>query len=246
MWREVSSTSPWPAVWPARLVPAPRLTTGTSKRAAAADRGGDVGGVAREGHEQRRVGVQARVAREQVARVGVRAHLAAQLAPQVGGELRAARLRPAVFAQEDAYSLPCIGDEPSQRTALPADPGARRTSRTASCARSTRPRSTTAGRSSPASASRSSRACAASSRRAARSSSTPPPAPARGRRRSSTRSPPATACSRSRPATSRRCGGRWPSGSGSRCEWVEGDWRHGADPERARGAAGGRPVASPP
>ena len=36
MWREVSSTIPWPAVWPARLVPAPRLTIGTSKRAAAA------------------------------------------------------------------------------------------------------------------------------------------------------------------------------------------------------------------
>ena len=35
-WREVSSTSPWPAVCPARLVPAPRVTTGTSKRAAAA------------------------------------------------------------------------------------------------------------------------------------------------------------------------------------------------------------------
>ena len=87
-------------------------------------RGGDVGGVAREGHEQRRVGVQARVAREQVARVGVGAHLAAQLAPQVGGQLRAARLGPAVFfAQEDVHSLPCIGDEPSQRTALPADPG---------------------------------------------------------------------------------------------------------------------------
>ena len=50
--------------------------------------------------------------------------------------------------------------------------------------------------------------------RVARSSSTPPPAPARGRRRSSTRCRPATACSRSRPATSRRCGARWPSGSG--------------------------------
>ena len=35
MCREVSSTTPWPAVWPARLVPAPRLTTGISKRAAA-------------------------------------------------------------------------------------------------------------------------------------------------------------------------------------------------------------------
>ena len=39
---------------------------------------------------------------------------------------------------------------------------------------------------------------------------------ARGRRRWSTRSRPATACSPSRPATSRRCGARWPSGSVSR------------------------------
>ena len=30
MWREVSSTMPVPIVWPARLVPAPRVTTGTS------------------------------------------------------------------------------------------------------------------------------------------------------------------------------------------------------------------------
>jgi hypothetical protein len=36
MWREVSSTTPWPAVWPARLVPPPRLTTGASKRPAIA------------------------------------------------------------------------------------------------------------------------------------------------------------------------------------------------------------------
>ena len=35
MWRDVSSTIPWPVVWPARLVPAPRVTTGSSKRAAA-------------------------------------------------------------------------------------------------------------------------------------------------------------------------------------------------------------------
>ena len=32
MWREVSSTRPpAPTVWPARLVPAPRVITGTSK-----------------------------------------------------------------------------------------------------------------------------------------------------------------------------------------------------------------------
>ena len=35
MWRDVSSTRPWPAACPARLVPAPRVTTGMSKRAAA-------------------------------------------------------------------------------------------------------------------------------------------------------------------------------------------------------------------
>ena len=62
------------------------------------DGGGDVGGVAREGDEQRRARVQARVAREQVARVGVRAHVASQLAPELRGELRAARLHPSVFA----------------------------------------------------------------------------------------------------------------------------------------------------
>ena len=36
MWREVSSTMPRPpTAWPARLVPPPRVTTGTPKRAAA-------------------------------------------------------------------------------------------------------------------------------------------------------------------------------------------------------------------
>jgi hypothetical protein len=35
MCREVSITTPWPpAAWPARLVPPPRDTTGTSKRPA--------------------------------------------------------------------------------------------------------------------------------------------------------------------------------------------------------------------
>ena len=66
------------------------------------DGGGDVGGVAREGDEQRRARVQARVAREQVAGVGVGAHLAAQLSPQLGGELRRRALAPGVFTQEDA------------------------------------------------------------------------------------------------------------------------------------------------
>ena len=63
-------------------------------------------------------------------------------------------------------------------------------------------------------------------------SSTRRRAPARGRPRWSTRSRPATACSRSRPGTSRRSGGRWPSGSGSRSCGCEGDWRHGVDPDR--------------
>jgi hypothetical protein len=62
---------------------------------------GDIGGVAREGDEQGRARVQARVAREQVARVSVRAHLATQLAFQLGGQLSATRLPPCVFAQED-------------------------------------------------------------------------------------------------------------------------------------------------
>ena len=124
MWREVSSTSPWPGGLAGEARPGAAAHDRDLEARGGGHRGGDVGGVAREGHEQRRVRVQARVAREQVARVGVRAHLAAQLAAQVGGQLRAARLRPAVFfAQEDAHSLPCIGDEPSQRTPLPADPG---------------------------------------------------------------------------------------------------------------------------
>ena len=100
------------------------VTTGTSKRAAARDGGGDVGGVAREGHQQRRARVQARVAREQMARVVVGAHLAAQLAARAPPPARAERAAPGVFTQEDARSLPCIGDDASQRTALPPDPGA--------------------------------------------------------------------------------------------------------------------------
>ena len=51
------------------------------------DRGGDVGGVARERDNQRLARVHARVARVQVTRIGVRAHVAAQLARQCGGEL---------------------------------------------------------------------------------------------------------------------------------------------------------------
>ena len=82
MWREVSSTIPWPAAWPARLVPAPRVSTGTPKRAGGADRGGDVGGVARERHQQRRARVHARVARVEVARVVVGADVAPQLPRQ--------------------------------------------------------------------------------------------------------------------------------------------------------------------
>ena len=88
------------------------------------DGGGDVGGVAREGDEQRRARVQARVAREQVAGVGVGAHLAAQLPLQLGGELRRPRLAPGVFTQEDADPYPATAMSASQRTALPPDPGA--------------------------------------------------------------------------------------------------------------------------
>src|SRR3954447_19102337 len=94
MWREVSRTMPRPpTAWPARLVPPPRVTTGTPKRAAAriaaatspaarggAGGGGDVPGGGGEGDEHRRRRVQARVAGVQVARVVVGADVAAQLA----------------------------------------------------------------------------------------------------------------------------------------------------------------------
>ena len=80
MWREVSSTSPRPpAVCPARLVPPPRATTGTPRRAAIAHRRRDVVGVARERDRERLDREHARVAREQVPRVRVGAHFARQL-----------------------------------------------------------------------------------------------------------------------------------------------------------------------
>ncbi len=71
---------------------------------AAGDRDGgrDVGGVAREGHEQRLARVHAGVARVQVARVGVGAHGAAQLAAQRRGQFPAhVHLRPSVLANLD-------------------------------------------------------------------------------------------------------------------------------------------------
>ena len=234
MWREVSSTSPWPAVWPARLVPAPRRDDRHARSARRPRR--------RRRRRRRRAGRRRAAARSSTgsrrSRTGgaCRRRRAPRRAARAPAPRPAPPLRVSVRVSSRKRmrdSLPCIGDDAIAADGTSCRSRARRTSRTAFCGRSTRRRSTTAGRTSPASASRSSRACAGSSRRAARSSSTPPPAPARGRRRSSTRCRPATACSRSRPATSRRCGGRWPSGSGSRSQWVEGDWRHGADPERA-------------
>ena len=51
MWREVSSTTPWPAVWPARLVPGAAADDRHPALGGGPDRGGDVGGVAREGDD---------------------------------------------------------------------------------------------------------------------------------------------------------------------------------------------------
>ena len=83
MWREKSSTSPRPpAVCPARLVPPPRGTIGTPSRAQMRDRRGDVVGVTRERHGERLDREHARVAGEQMPRVGVVAHLARQLTLQ--------------------------------------------------------------------------------------------------------------------------------------------------------------------
>ena len=204
------------------------------------DRRRDVVGVAREGDRERLARVHARVAREQVAGVGVGAHVAAQLAPQRRGELPRRAPSPApgpglladVDRQARSSLSPGVPGEPRihsraiARTlhawASAADatscrsPG-RRTCPTASCGRSTRRRSTTAGPDFARARPRGARGPAArSSAPPARSSSTRRRARARGRPRSSTRSRPATACSPSRPATSRRCGARWPSGSGSR------------------------------
>ena len=82
MWREVSSTSPGRRGLAGE---AGAGAAGDDRHAEARggrDRGGDVGGVAREGDEQRRARVHARVARVEVAGVGVGAHVAAQLAGQ--------------------------------------------------------------------------------------------------------------------------------------------------------------------
>ena len=67
----------------------------------------DVVGIAREGDEQRSARVQARVAREEVARVFVRAHIPAQLPPEVGRELARidARTRPGVL-DTDPHAAP--------------------------------------------------------------------------------------------------------------------------------------------
>ena len=88
MWREVSSTRPpAPIVWPARLVPAPRAITGTSKRPAvtiaAATSSASRGNATAMGL----AGVHARVAGEQMQGLRVGAHVAAQLAPQGGVQL---------------------------------------------------------------------------------------------------------------------------------------------------------------
>ena len=71
MWREVSSTMPCAG----GLAGEARAGAAGDDRDPGArrrpDRGGDVGGVARERHEQRRAGVHARVAGVEMARVGV-------------------------------------------------------------------------------------------------------------------------------------------------------------------------------
>ena len=89
MCREVSSTIPRAAD---RLAGEARARAardhGHVEAPGDGDRRRDVVGVAREGDDERLARVHARVAREEVARVGVGAHVAAQLAPQRGGELR--------------------------------------------------------------------------------------------------------------------------------------------------------------
>ena len=71
------------------------------------DRGGDVGGVAREGDEQRVARVHARVARVQVPRVGVGADGAAQLGAQRRGKLAAgSRTPPRLLADLDGQGPP--------------------------------------------------------------------------------------------------------------------------------------------
>ena len=96
MCREVSITSPRPpAVWPARLVPPPRATTGTPCRAASVTAAATSSARAREDDREWLDRVQAGVGREQVARVGVRAHLPGQLPLERGRELLHDRKVPA-------------------------------------------------------------------------------------------------------------------------------------------------------
>ena len=75
MWRDVSSTTPCPAVCPARLVPPPRDTTGTSKRPAIRTAAATSAASRGKATDERLAGVHARVAGEEMARVVVRAHL---------------------------------------------------------------------------------------------------------------------------------------------------------------------------
>ena len=183
------------------------------------DGDGDVGGVAREGDEQRCARVQARVAREQVAGVGVRAHVAPQLAPELGGELRAAHLQPCLPARGCLFPTLlrrwCIAaDVTSCRSRAHQRPGPRaagdrraddRPSRAG--VRSARPR----GARRPARRLRDRRPGRRLPRLRHRRVGGGARQHAVARRQ---------ACSRPRPGTSRRSGGRWPSGSGSRsCGW---------------------------
>ena len=219
MWRERSSTSPRPPDRLARrLVPPPRGTT--ARRAAGErDRRGDVVGAARERDRER---LDARTCSRR---------------PRTGGACtrrRARRPRARAAARRRSTSRPprsmnvvpsCTGGTP-----LPADPRADERARPGA-ARDRRPddRPSRAGlrRTRPGGAGRTPRGVPDDGPGGRLPGVR---APARGRPRSSTRSRPATACWRSRPATSRRCGRRWPSGSAWRSIWVPGDWRHGVDP----------------
>ena len=233
MWREVSSTSPCPpAVCPARLVPAPRVTTGTSKRAAAATAAATSAASRGKATEQRRARVQARVAREQVARVAVGAHLAAQLPLQLSRKLR----RPASprVSSRKRMMIPTLhGDDASQRTAFPPDPrahqrpgpraaGDRRAHDRPSRARLRPPRPR--GPRGPARGLQDERA----GRRLPR---------LRHRRVGGGARQHALARRRVLAFETGHFATLWRAMAerlGLEVQWVEGDWRHGADPERDR------------
>ena len=76
MWREKSSTSARPTVWPARLVPAPRASSGTPRSRETLIAATTSACVAGEHDRQRLDRIHARVASEQMPRVGIAAHLA--------------------------------------------------------------------------------------------------------------------------------------------------------------------------